>query len=82
MKNGQRVKVIKVHSDSMPNLYGTPTDLTHLVGNEGIIESAYTDGTFGIDFDDDNAYRTRRYTGVLFSEDELEIIEQSDQTIE
>lgn len=74
MNVGDRVKVVKVHSDSMPNLYGTPTDLTHLVGQVGTIEKAYTDGTYGIEFDDDYAYMTRRYTGVLFTENELESI--------
>lgn len=74
MKKGDRVKVLKVHSNSMPNLYNTPTDLTHLVGQTGIIEVAYTDGTYGIEFDDDYAYMTRRYTGVLFRENELEIM--------
>lgn len=74
MKKGDRVKVIKVHSDTMPNLYGTPTDLTHMVGQEGVIEIAYTDGTYGIEFDDDKAYLTRKYTGVLFFENELSII--------
>lgn len=74
MNKGQRVKVIKVHSNTMPNLYGTPTDLTCLVGQVGSIEVAYTDGTYGIEFDDDYAYMTRQYTGVLFREDELEIL--------
>jgi hypothetical protein len=74
MKTGVRVKVLKVHRESMPNLYNHPTDLTHLVGQEGVIERAYTDGTYGIEFDDDYAYMTRQYTGVLFREDELEII--------
>jgi len=75
MEKGDRVKVLSVHADTMPNLYNTPTDITHLVGQEGVIEVAYTDGTYGIEFDEDKAYWTRRYTGILFRAEELEVVQ-------
>jgi hypothetical protein len=74
VKKGDKVKVIKLSQEKMPNMWGTPIDLRPLLEEMGEIEVAYTDGTYGIKFDDDNAYLIRRCTGVLFREDELEVV--------
>lgn len=74
MKKGDRVRVLNIPRNSMPNLYGTPIDLTHLIGQIGAIEVSYTDGMHGIEFDDYQAWLIRKHTGVLFTEDDLEVI--------
>ena len=79
MEYGTKVKVTKVTRDKEMNLWGGYDDVTVFVNATGTIKNVYDAGTicenFGIEFDDYWVQLTRDRTGLLFSKEQLEIVE-------
>lgn len=81
-----KVKVIEIPMEKMMNLWGGYDDLTPLIGETGtIVSTIYPDSNFkkhGIEFDNWFPQSIRERTGVIFSIDQLEIInEQSEDVV-
>lgn len=75
-----RVKVIKLPQEKAMNLWGGYDDLTGLMGQTGTITTVISPDTeyeqYGIEFDDDFAQLTRVRTGIIFSADQLETVDE------
>lgn len=75
-----RVKVIKLSKEKALNLWGNYDDLTVLLGQTGMITRVINPDTeyeqYGIEFDDDYAQITRERTGIIFSYDQLEMVNE------
>lgn len=70
---GDRVKVINLEQEKAINLWGGYDDLTCFLNAEGTVTSIIDGVRYGIEFDDDFAYITRKRTGFIFREQDLEL---------
>jgi len=80
MEFKNKVKVIKLNEEKAMNLWGGYDDLTVLLNQTGIVTKIVNPDTkyemYGIEFDDEFAQITRERTGILFSVEQLEVINE------
>ena len=78
MNFNQKVKVVKLDKDEMMNLWGGYDDVTHLLGQIGVVTRIINPDTdyeqYGLMFDDYDAQSTRVRTGIIFNANQLEIV--------
>lgn len=78
MKLKDKVKVVKLIEKEAMNLWGGYDDLTDLLDQTGTITRVISPDTkyeqYGIEFDDYFAQMTRERTGIIFTADQLEVV--------
>lgn len=78
LKIKDKVKVIELIEEQAMNLWGGYDDLSGLLDQTGTVTSIINPDTeyerYGIEFDNDFAQMTRERTGIIFSANQLDII--------